>query len=159
MQTRYPAGTKVDALHQGSWSNATVKRELSPDRWLVSYDGWSDSWDEEVGPDRIRARKPWTAWSGVITAATVAAIIAAAVGVVHVFNGGAAYYGAGPNSGVQPRSGYDLVRGQSVFVEWNGTWYPATVLGADDGSHVRVHYDGFSSSDDESVTLPRIRVP
>jgi hypothetical protein len=159
MNTRYPVGTKVDALHQGSWSNATVKRELSPDRWLVGYEGWSESWDEEVGPGRIRERKAWTAWSGVITTVTVGLIIAGGVGVVHHFNQGAAYYSASANSGVQPRTANALSRGQSIFVEWSGTWYPATVLGVDDSSHATVHYDGFSSSYDESVTLDRIRVP
>lgn len=159
MARRYHVGAKVDVLHQGSWSNATVKKEISTHRWLIGYDGWSESWDEEVGPDRIRPRKPWTAWSGVITFVTVGALLLGAIGVVHLFNHGAAYYPAGASSGTQPRSGYDLSRGQAVLVEWNGTWYPATVVGAVDSSRVTIHYDGFSASYDESVGLARIRVP
>lgn len=155
---RYTVGTKVDVLHQGSWSNATIKKVISTNRWLIGYDGWGTNWDEEVGPDRIRPRKPWTAWSGVITVVTVGVIIFAGMAVAHFFNQGAAYHPYGASSGTQPRSGYDLSRGQSVIVEWNGTWYEATVVSADDSSHATVHYDGYSSSYDESVELTRIRV-
>lgn len=155
----YREGTKVDVLYQGSWKNATIKRVIFRGRWLIGYDGWDEKWDEEVGSERLRPRKPWTAWSGVITFVTVGALIAGAVGVVHFFNRGVAYYSAGPNSGVQPRTANALSPRQSILVEWNGTWYPATVLGVEDSSHATVHYDGFSSSYDETVDLTRIRVP
>lgn len=157
MANRFPVGAKVDVLHQGSWSNATVKEVVGHHRWKVGFDGWGENWDTEVGPELIRPRKPWTAWSGVITVVVVGVIIASGVGVAHVFNGGAAYLPYGASWGTQPRSGNDLVRGQSIHVEWNGSWYPATVVRVDDSSHVFIHYDGYESSFDESVTLDRIR--
>jgi hypothetical protein len=52
-----------------------------------------------------------------------------------------------------------LVRpvGEAVEVEWEGSWYPATILEARrDGLH-KVRYDGYDASWDEWVSLQRVR--
>lgn len=46
--------------------------------------------------------------------------------------------------------------GSSIDVEWNGAWYPASVLAERDGIH-HVHYDGFTSVWDEWVASRRCR--
>lgn len=47
--------------------------------------------------------------------------------------------------------------GTAIDVEWNGTWYPASVLAERDGIH-HVHYDGYTDVWDEWVASRRVRV-
>ncbi len=51
----YVAGESVD-IHWGSrwWPGKVVK--LAGKRYHVTYDGWSESYDETVGPERLRQR-------------------------------------------------------------------------------------------------------
>jgi hypothetical protein len=46
-----------------------------------------------------------------------------------------------------------------VEVRWNGTWYPAVILGRAPKNRYRVHYIGYPQSDDETVPEARIRFP
>lgn len=49
----------VDRAVQVEWGNAWWDAEILEargDRYLITYTGWSSSWDEWVGPERIRAR-------------------------------------------------------------------------------------------------------
>lgn len=46
--------------------------------------------------------------------------------------------------------------GAPVDVEWNGGWYPATVLAERDGIH-QIHYDGYTAVWDEWVAARRVR--
>jgi DNA-directed RNA polymerase subunit RPC12/RpoP len=53
---RHPVGSEV-VVHWGSqWWDAHVIATPGPEQWLIRYDGWSESWDETVGPSRIRDR-------------------------------------------------------------------------------------------------------
>lgn len=47
--------------------------------------------------------------------------------------------------------------GTAVEVEWNGTWYPATILAERDGIH-QIHYDGYTAVWDEWVASRRVRL-
>jgi hypothetical protein len=47
--------------------------------------------------------------------------------------------------------------GPPAEVEWNGSWYPATVLGVD-GERTLIHYVGYGENWDEWVGPERIRV-
>jgi hypothetical protein len=47
-------GARVEVLWNGRWFPATIKAVNSPERWLIGYDGYTGTWDEVVGPDRIR---------------------------------------------------------------------------------------------------------
>ena len=49
-----------------------------------------------------------------------------------------------------------FAKGQKVEVLWKGTWYKATVLEAKENAY-KIHYDGYGSSWDETVTSSRIR--
>lgn len=46
-------GDKAQVLWKGKWYPATVKKAKG-DQCFIHYDGYSNSWDEWVGPDRIR---------------------------------------------------------------------------------------------------------
>jgi hypothetical protein len=48
-------GDKVQVYWGGSWYNAVILR-ANNNKWLIHYDGYSDSWDEWVGLDRMRWR-------------------------------------------------------------------------------------------------------
>jgi hypothetical protein len=47
--------------------------------------------------------------------------------------------------------------GEKIQVEWNGSWYPAEVVSITSDNAIRIHYDGYDSSSDETVTMARIR--
>lgn len=47
---------KIQIEHNGSWYDGTVlKVNAEEGKYFVSYDGWSDSWNEWVGADRIKS--------------------------------------------------------------------------------------------------------
>lgn len=46
---------KVQVSHNGSWYDATIlKVNAAEGTYFITYDGWSDSWDEWVTVDRIK---------------------------------------------------------------------------------------------------------
>lgn len=49
----YAKGAKVEILWSGSWYKGFIK-EVKGDSYKISYDGWTSSWDEWVGKDRLR---------------------------------------------------------------------------------------------------------
>jgi len=53
----YSVGTPVDVLWNGRWYPATVRQVMGPGQWLITYIGYSSSWDEVVGSDRVRLRQ------------------------------------------------------------------------------------------------------
>jgi hypothetical protein len=50
------AGEKIQINSSGSWYDGKILK-VEGDKYFVTYDGWSDSWDEWVGIDRIRGFK------------------------------------------------------------------------------------------------------
>lgn len=52
----FPVGSYVDVYSRGQWSMARVIATNSGRYWLVTYPGFSSSWDEWVGRNRIRSR-------------------------------------------------------------------------------------------------------
>ncbi len=46
-------GERADVLWRGTWYPAVVKRARG-DSCYIHYNGYNNSWDEWVGPDRIR---------------------------------------------------------------------------------------------------------
>jgi hypothetical protein len=48
------AGQKVEVQWKGSWYPATVQK-VKGEQCFIHYDGYGKSWDEWVGPDRIKA--------------------------------------------------------------------------------------------------------
>ncbi|MGE5492677.1 MAG: caspase family protein [Actinomycetota bacterium] len=50
-------GDAVDIEWHGSWYPGSVLEVKQQGRYRIHYDGYDSSWDEVVGPDRIRARR------------------------------------------------------------------------------------------------------
>lgn len=50
----YAVGQRVQVEWKGSWWPAVVV-QAQPGAWYIHYDNYDNSWDEWVGPDRIRA--------------------------------------------------------------------------------------------------------
>jgi hypothetical protein len=50
----WKAGDKVDIEWKGSWWQGEVL-EVKDGKYKVHYTGWSNSWDEWVGSERLRA--------------------------------------------------------------------------------------------------------
>lgn len=48
-------GDKAEVLWKGKWYPATVKK-VKENRCYIHYDGYAKSWDEWVGPKRIRIK-------------------------------------------------------------------------------------------------------
>jgi len=53
----FATGDEVEVEWKGSWYAASVMEIKAPGRYKIHYDGYDNSWDETVGPSRIRARK------------------------------------------------------------------------------------------------------
>ncbi|MBF0528545.1 MAG: hypothetical protein HQK55_04605 [Deltaproteobacteria bacterium] len=51
----FKTADKVEVLWSGVWYSATVVK-TDADKCLINFDGYDSSWDEWVGPDRIRAK-------------------------------------------------------------------------------------------------------
>lgn len=51
----YNVGDAVSVKWKGSWWPAHVV-QAGNNKWYIHYDGYSNSWDEWVGPGRIRPR-------------------------------------------------------------------------------------------------------
>ncbi|MFH1653566.1 MAG: Tudor-knot domain-containing protein [Pseudomonadota bacterium] len=49
----YPEGTSVQVKWKNKWWPAKVIG-VKKDSWKIHYDGYDNSWDEWVGPDRIK---------------------------------------------------------------------------------------------------------
>ena len=49
----YKKGTKVEILWSGSWYKGSVI-DVKEAQYKITYEGWSSSWDEWVGKDRLR---------------------------------------------------------------------------------------------------------
>lgn len=56
-RSSFVAGDEVEVEWKGSWYAASVMEVKTPGRYKIHYDGYDNSWDETVGPSRIRARK------------------------------------------------------------------------------------------------------
>jgi hypothetical protein len=65
----------------------------------------------------------------------------------------------GGTAGGQSVAGPLWGQGQSVEVEWQGSWYAATILGQEPNGLFRIHYDGWSDEWDEAVDASRVRAP
>ncbi|MCA9523067.1 MAG: hypothetical protein KC609_18960 [Myxococcales bacterium] len=54
-QAQYNVGQSVSVLWKGKWYAARVLA-VRPNSWYIKYKGYSASWNEWVGPGRIRPR-------------------------------------------------------------------------------------------------------
>lgn len=68
----YAAGQRVRILWGSSWYDGTIVAVQGPNRFLIHYEGWSDSSDEVVGTDRLAQVTPAAPVAPTITPARFA---------------------------------------------------------------------------------------
>ena len=143
----FQVGDKVDIQWNGSfWKGEVLERK--GDKFRVHYTGWSASWDEDVTADRLRA--PTDASKVGTEAPLVAAAAATAPAASSVTTTAAS---AAPVAAV---AGFKV--GDKVDINWKGQFWQGRIIGVT-GGLFRVHYLGWASSWDESVTASRLRAP
>ncbi len=132
-------GEMLDAKDKnGGWYKATVLK-VEGDKRFIHYDGYSDSWDEWLGADHVKARGS-AAPGGVGTGATAA-----------------------PKNVERPKKlTYPTTLGTPTIGEVlhardrQGQWYLATVLQAD-GDKRFVHFQGWADSNNEWVAADAVK--
>jgi hypothetical protein len=126
----YAVEQKVDIWHVGRWYPGRI-RTVSGARYFITYDGYSESWDEWVTAKRLRPQSE-------VKPAPLPAETAKPAGAA-----------AG-----DPLATYSV--GQNVDVHWGSRWWPGRIL-KKDGSRYRITYDGWAASWDEWVGAERLR--
>jgi hypothetical protein len=124
----YKAGDKVDIEWKGRWYPGEIL-SVSGDKHRIHYTGWASSWDEDVPASRLRA--PTGAAKAVAEPTQAPTAVKAVAG---------------------------WKAGDSVDVNWKGSWYQGRVLSVSGGQY-RIHYIGWASSWDETVPASRLRAP
>ena len=119
-------GDRAQVYWKGSWWPAQVVKAKGS-KCYVHYDGYDKSWDEWVGPARIRITGP-----AVPSTSTALAPVPAV-----------------------PITGTYAV-GEPVLVFWKESWWPAQVIEVGN-NRWRIHYDNYDTSWDEWVGPDRIR--
>jgi LSD1 subclass zinc finger protein len=157
---RYTRGRPVLCEWRGRWWPATILAELPGGQYLIHYDGYSSSWDETVGLERLAARSAKvpraTGNRAVGMVIAVSLVVAMSVGVLLARQ---ATSSSAPPATMAPAvmaAPGQLALGQPVKVLWSGRWWNATVIAVYADGRVRVHYDGWAASWDEDVTLDRV---
>lgn len=100
------AATPLFVTWGGSSWPATVVETYRDGTALIHYEGYSESWDERVGPGRMQR---------------------------------------------------EVDRGK-LHVEWQGSWWPATVLRQQRGGAALIRYDGYGPEWDEVVPASRMKL-
>jgi hypothetical protein len=159
---RFAVGEPVAVEWGGRWWPALVRSSEGPGQWRIHYVGWGESWDESVGPERIRHRDQATrpssgAGVGLVLGASLLLVIAGAVAFLVLGNAGGDDADWGEVE--QPQGDVDAsyVVGERVFIEWGGTWYPGSIKAVRGDDRYEISYEGYSSSWDEEVGLERLR--
>jgi hypothetical protein len=170
--SRFRAGQPVRVSWKGKWWDGRVVRVIAADAWEISYDGYATSWNEVVGPDRIADRGAPVPAIAVTTGggSKVGVILGALVGVLLVCGVAAGVLFGASNSGFRssnssatprgvPVNPATLVPGSPVQIFWHQGWFGGHVVRVERSGLVRVHYDGYADSWDESVPSSRLRAP
>jgi len=110
--------------------------------------------DVGIGPAlQVRRRMGFSNVTAMLVPSVVIVVLTIAViGAIGWSQGGFA-----GSSRTPPGAIAGLRVGDAVEAEWNGAWYPATVLAVQPDGRVRIHYTGWSSTWDETVPRDRFR--
>ena len=139
----FSAGDAVDVQWKSSWWKGEVL-EVKGTKYRVHYVGWSSTWNEDVTPDRVRARTDAASVGSEETAAVASAAPSATQ--------------AAPEPAPKAVAATAWKAGSKVDVNWNGQWWQGQVLSVT-GNQYKVHYIGWASSWDEVVPASRLRAP
>jgi len=134
----YRVGEYVWVEWQGREYPAYIISKKGTARFRVHFDGYDARWDEDVTLDRIKGRV-----QGPVTPPPPPEKVARMSGVGPKDKDGAA--------AVTPFNAGDRVR-----VRWRGSTYMATVVAVVAPDKYLVHYDGYESAWDETVSADRL---
>ena len=124
-----PTGTPLEVQWNQSFYRATNKTQYGDGTLAVHYEGWSDSFDEIVEPERVRLSEQ---------------AIVAARGPVE---------GSGPTLDAES----PVYAGDVIEVRWRDAYYRAVVRATHPDGRLRVHYAGWPEAWDEDVPRERAR--
>jgi len=114
-QPPYKAGEAVDILWSGSWYKGKIV-EFKNNKYLISYDGYSSSWNEWVEAARLRRPGGSQAQPAVSTTPE-------------------------PTSTNSNRSNGSYKAGDRVEIMYAGDWYRATITRGPEGSGAQAMYE------------------
>jgi hypothetical protein len=142
-------GDAVQIEWGGSWWAGSVVALKEDGKVRITYSGYDNSWDENVPRTRLRLpgeNKPTRGGGG----------------------GKPANTNPGPTDTDPLRAVLSnrpvteatrLKEGDAVRVEWGGNWWAGSVLSVQKNGTVRIHYEGWDSSWDETVPRSRLCLP
>jgi len=135
----YRVGEYVWVEWEGKNYPAYIIEKKSSARYRVHFDGYDPRWDDDVTIDRIKGRI-----SGPVTAPPPPEKVARASG-------------APKSSGTEATTAPAAYKaGDRVRVKWRGSLYPATIVAVVAQDRYLVHYDGYESAWDETVSSDRV---
>jgi hypothetical protein len=159
---QFGAGQLVWIEWGGRWWRGSVLHAVGPDLYRVHYTGWSSRWDETVPAARVAqgegpAPGPVARGAPPVRWVVLGLVVAMAGGVFFAVSQHPPTLDAPPADARVVAPG-EAFASEPVWVEWSGEWYEASVISVSgEGRTIRVHYEGWSSSYDEDVTLDRVR--
>lgn len=134
----YRVGEYVWVEWDGREYPAYIIERKSGGRFRVHYDGYDPRWDEDVTLDRVKGRI-----TGPVSAPPPPEKVARLTG-------------AGPKSSAGTATVAPYKAGDRVRVSWRGSRYGATIIAVVAPDKYLVHYDGYESAWDETVSADRI---
>jgi hypothetical protein len=149
----YVEGEAVKLWYGSRWYDATIKQVRSGGRYLVSYDGWSDNWDEVVTVERLQKITPPAATEP----ADQSLLQAEGLVVIEATqDAGAAATEVEDDEADEAERDLAYGEGEAVRVLWRSTWYDGTIKAVrGDGTYL-IGYDGYGSNWDEVVDTTRL---
>jgi len=139
--TPLAVGNIVQVLWSGSYYQGQIVAADPAGTFKIHYVGWSTGWDESVPRERLKV-------------GPVAAVAGAPSAPPPPPPPTPAPAAAG---GTPATAATAFTVGQAISVEWNGRWYPSTVVAVQPDGTVRIHYVGWADSWDENVARSRIK--
>lgn len=134
----YRVGDHVMVEWDGKNYPAFIIERKGRTRYRVHFDGYDSRWDDDVGLDRIKGFV-----KGHVTPPPPPARVARAAGI-----------NPKASSSAEPVSTYKV--GDRVHVTWRGSKYKATIIQVISPVRFRVHYNGYGTAWDETITIDRI---
>ncbi len=172
--TALEVGTRVEAQWGASYYPAEVLDVLPNDQVRIHYTGWSTATDETVprarlwvGPSQVAAKATSTLSSPVQAESSPAPSQTFPDGakvkprqrtVARKSNGPTRPTREPSASAIKVISTTPIAVGTPVEAQWGSMYYPAEVLELLPDDQVRVHYSGWSSVADETVSRSKIWV-
>lgn len=131
--TRWRVGDVVEVLDHSVWRKSQVLR-VEGGKYFIHYEGWSDSWNEWVPPERVRPMPGAAPTPAVPAARTPGA----------------------PAGKTNAAAAQKWTVGQFIEVLDGPTWRKSRVLKVE-GNRYYIHYEGWNSNWDEWVGPERTR--